>query len=103
MSMSDKAILKGKEVIEVSNLREWGMFFENKESRRVAVDEVNGARVSTVFLGVDHSWGYGPKLWFETMIFGGEHDGFQDRYTTWDEAEAGHKRVVEALKKGESP
>lgn len=47
--------------------------------------------VSTVFLGLDHSFGsFGeckPVL-FETMIFGGEHDQYQE----------GHKRALEMVK-----
>ena len=31
---------------------------------------------------------------FETMIFGGEHHEYQERYTTWDEAIKGHKEAV---------
>lgn len=63
--------------------------------------------VSTVFLGLDHSFyflkkNYVPIL-FETMVRGGEHDQWQDRYATWDEAQAGHDRVVAALQRGESP
>ena len=46
--------------------------------------------VSTVFLGLDHAFDGGTPLLFETMIFGGEHDEYQERYATWDEAEAGH-------------
>ena len=36
----------------------------------------------------------GPPLLFETMIFGGPHDGYQERYTFWDEAEAGHAKAL---------
>jgi hypothetical protein len=55
--------------------------------------------VSTVFLGLDHAWGDGPPMLFETMIFGGgdEWDQLQWRYTSWDDAEAGHAAVVERL------
>ena len=35
---------------------------------------------------------------FETMVFGGSLDQEQDRCTTWDEAEAMHKAVVERVK-----
>lgn len=61
--------------------------------RRVGDDTVAGdVRVSTVFLGLDHQFDDdGPPLLFETMIFGGKHDGYQERYSTWEEAEAGHK------------
>lgn len=54
-------------------------------------------KVSTVFLGLDHNL-YGPPHLFETMIFGGEHDGYQERYSTWAEAETGHARTVEIAK-----
>jgi hypothetical protein len=58
---------------------------------RVAQDQIGVARVSTVFMGIDHNFTRGgPPLLFETMIFGGPEDGFQARYSTWDEAEAGH-------------
>jgi hypothetical protein len=49
---------------------------------------------STVFIGLDHNWGEGPPLVFETMIFGGEFDQYQYRYSTWAEAEAGHAVAV---------
>ena len=50
-----------------------------------------------VFLGLDHSFGSGPPLLFETMVFGGPLDEEMDRYTTWDEAEAGHKAMVKRV------
>ena len=96
--MSDKYILKGHEVVPVEDVLEWGEWFETA-NRVVAKDEINGARVSTVFLGLDHSFGGNKPLLFETMIFGGEHDDYQERYTTWEEAEAGHKKAVEMIAK----
>jgi hypothetical protein len=35
------------------------------------------------------------------MIFGGEHNEYQERYSTWEEAEEGHKRAVAMI--GEKP
>ena len=55
-------------------------------------------RVSTVFLGIDYGFGAGEPVLFETMIFGGKHDGFQNRYLTWKEAEKGHKKAMELVK-----
>jgi hypothetical protein len=56
-----------------------------------------------VFLGLDHQYGFnGPPVLFETMIFGGKHDDYQDRYLTWDEAEAGHERAVKMVRRTES-
>ena len=75
---------------------EWAQWFERPESRRVALDHpAPSIRVSTVFLGLDHSFAEGtaPILW-ETMIFGGPHDGFQRRYSSKEEALEGHKKAV---------
>jgi hypothetical protein len=33
------------------------------------------------------------------MVFGGEHDGYQERYHTYDEAEEGHKRICDMVDK----
>jgi len=70
------------------------------DDRRVALDELDGGRVSTVHLGLDHAFGGGPPLIFETMCFDGEHDEEQWRYSTLAEARAGHARAV-ALVKGD--
>jgi hypothetical protein len=54
--------------------------------------------VSTVFLGFDHRLiGAGEPILFETMIFGGDHDCYQERYETEAQAVAGHRRIVEWL------
>lgn len=53
--------------------------------------------ISTVFLSLDHQHGSGPPLVFETMVFpsrGNLHEIDADRYTTLEEAVAGHKRFV---------
>jgi len=67
-------------------------------SRRVARDEIETIDatpvvVSTVFLGLDHSV-RGPPQLFESMVFGGPLDGTQHRYSTWEEAERGHKHLL---------
>lgn len=60
--------------------------------RRVGQTEKGDVKVSTVFLALDHRFNdQGPPLLFETMIFGGEHDGYQDRCSTWEQAEVMHK------------
>ena len=57
----------------------------------------SGAFVSTVFLGIDHSWLGGPPILFETMIFGGQFDEVQKRYCTMEEAIDGHAKLMEHL------
>jgi hypothetical protein len=60
--------------------------------------------VSTVFLGLDHNWGGGPPLVFETMLFtDDERDQSLWRYSTWDEAVAGHAEVVSAVGSAVAP
>ena len=56
--------------------------------------------VSTVFLGLDHNYFGGRPILFETMIFGGNRDQYQERYHTWDEAKIGHDYAVTLAKKG---
>ena len=57
-------------------------------------------RVSTVFLGMDHSWDVrgGPILW-ETMIFakGWPFDREQWRYRSAADAREGHQQAVELV------
>jgi len=72
----------------------WARWYERAE-RRIASNYVGDVLVSTVFLGLDHSFGVerGPIL-FETMIFGGPEDGYQERYRTKDEAIVGHAHAL---------
>lgn len=63
------------------------------EQSRVGLSGDDECYVSTVFLSIDHAYDGGLPVLFETMIFGGEHDEYQERYHTWEEAEYGHKRA----------
>lgn len=93
--MSDKFILNdASEPVPCDDLLTWGKWMESRDARRVGADTIGDVRVSTVFLGLDHSFGDGPPLLYETMIFGGEHDQWQERYSTRDEALAGHLAAV---------
>lgn len=99
----DKWILEGREARKAT-LDDWAAFWgKGAAARRVGLTEGDEWTVSTVFLGMDHRFDDGPPLLFETMVFStknwrkgrglSEHD--MDRYSTWDEAEAGHARMVE--------
>lgn len=74
----------------------WAYWFvEAGISRRVADDRIGSVRINTVFRGIDDRCGdEEPPLLFETMIFGPERDQWLDRCSTWEEAEAMHKRAV---------
>ena len=100
--MTGHYILDGKEPVEVSDIMTWATQFEMTD-RIVEQTTIGQVRVSTVFLGLDHQFGDGPPLLFETMVFGGEHDQEQWRYSTWDEAVAGHAAAVESVGYGAAP
>jgi len=112
---NDKYILEGHEPKAVS-VMEWASWFETNTDRHIAKTSIDVPRwkfwlgkllrvkkwqpvlVSTVFLGLDHSFGEGPPLLFETMVFGGLLDQEMNRYFTWDEAEKGHREMVQKVK-----
>ena len=90
-------ILEGKKAVKCDEVLAWAKWYETGD-RLVAKTDNGEVRVSTVFLAIDHSFGEGDPLLFETMIFGGEHDEEQWRYSTWEEAEAGHKNACEVAR-----
>lgn len=67
------------------------------QDRRVLLTKMGNVAVSTVFLVLDHSYGEGPPLLFECMVFkdGGGTD--YERYETWDQAVAGHWETCRRL------
>ena len=92
--MTGKYILDGKTPVVASDLPTWARWFETANRIVKQTPIADDIRVSTVFLGLDHSWGKGAPLLFETMCFGGPLDEAQDRYSTWQEAEEGHKAMI---------
>lgn len=84
----------------IGDVMDWARSFEDS-NRRVALTKVTGGNpprvfeVSTVHLGLDHSFGDGPPLIFETMVFGlDDGDVMMDRYSTEQQARAGHTAMV---------
>jgi len=78
---------------EEADLMKWAKWFE-KADRIVAKTMVGVIEVSTVFLGLDHSFGGTVPILFETMVFGGPLDGEQERYATKEQAQKGHEDWV---------
>lgn len=72
-----------------------------KADRVVAKDAVGDVLVSTVFLGINHQFGEGPPILFETLVFDGPLDGEMHRYSTWDEAVEGHRQMLVEVKRAE--
>jgi hypothetical protein len=117
--VNGRYILVGQTAVPCEELMEWAEWFETAD-RRVFETFVGAYRVSTVFLGLDHSFGHGPPVLFETMIFlntpemerrpgedlmeyarrtgeaseGDELHNYQTRAETWLEAETEHEIAV---------
>lgn len=81
-------------------LMEWARDLEDSRGRIIGQDALwNGLWISTVWLGLDHSFGHGPPLIFETMVFdhlngGSGVDLDQQRYSTLAQAERGHRDMM---------
>jgi hypothetical protein len=99
---SGKYILQGHTPVPCYDLLEWAYWFETGDRivAHTVVDEKKKIGVSTVFLGLDHSFKLGeiPVL-FESLVVGGAMDGHMNRYCTWEEAEEGHEELVKQCEK----
>jgi hypothetical protein len=60
----------------------WGMLLETNRSVG-STRTLYGERLSTVWLGLDHQWGSGQPLIFETMLFAPKTDAQRDREHNW--------------------
>ena len=99
--MSEYYILEDGKPKPVSDVLEWSQWYEaNREGHIVAQTELSGARISTVFLGLDRSFGEGPPLIYETLVFDGPHDMEMDRCSTPEQAVAMHQKMVKKVRGG---
>ena len=99
--MSDRFVLIGQTAVPCEDLFEWARWFETAD-RRVAVWEFGPILVSTVFLGLDHSFARylnpeAPPILFETMLFVCGDGVHQTRCSTWSEAEDMHRAAIAYL------
>ena len=98
----NKYILKNGQPVIVDDIVEWAGQFE-KLNRKVKSAIIKGVNISTVFLGLDHSFNVtsgpssDPVLW-ETLVFGGKLDGEMERYTSIEDAIYGHDLMVKRVK-----
>jgi len=100
--MSGKYILHGHLAVLEPDLLTWAKWFESADRQVAHTYTCKGkVRISTVFLGLDHSFGHGRPLLFETMVFGGSLDEEQEHCSTWEEAEIMHNQMIEKVKQSE--
>ena len=87
------------EPVPVHDVVTWGRWFERAgklglrtvSKDRDEGDPANVVEISTVFLGVDHQFGLGPPMLWESLVFGGPLDGEMRRYSSREAALAGHQ------------
>lgn len=95
--------LEGHEVVPETDLMRWAKWMEHRKPEDIIVkqEERAGIRISTVFLGLDYIMGDedGEPQVFETMIFAPDANYMLSRYSSWEQAEAGHKLAVELVEK----
>lgn len=95
-----------KEGTPISSMEEWGELKSDREYSRISNTYLYSrlfpwqrARVSTVWLGIDHGFGCSEKpIIFETMAFPGRFwrvPELQDRYATEQEAQQGHRDMID--------
>lgn len=103
----DSYVLIDKEPVRITD-QEMMLNFQESSERLLAQEDVTihwllpKIFVSTVFLCFDHRLSYdgsvGKPVLFETMIFGGPNNDYQERYCTYDEAMVGHQKALALAK-----
>lgn len=104
--MSEKYYyLKGKELIECETIEKyWEMIDKYGESQEIAINIVTPRTISISdskhfpIVSTCCQYRYTGKYIFQTIIIGGEHTLYSKRYATYDDAIAGHWRIVRNLK-----
>jgi hypothetical protein len=96
--------------VATDDIAVWAEWFAQTDRTVAHTVLTEDVEVSTVFLSLNHNvWGEGPPLLFQSMAFrvepcsfGGrrplEETGFSARYSTWDEAVAGHDALCAAVR-----
>lgn len=91
-------ILVDKKPVVCADINLWSKL-QAETSRILNKSSFGDIVVSTVFLGWAHGEDKGLPILFETLVFGGEHDCYMLRYTSWDDAMIGHDQVCYMVNK----
>lgn len=78
---------------------EWIARFEYDMPYKIVAQESGpNWSVSTVWVGINHQFGDGPPLIFETLAHWPGEGEYMARYATEDEAKAGHEAILALAK-----
>lgn len=93
-------ILKGHELVAVTDPIEWGKWMETANRGVCHTYITPKVAVSTVFIGMNMNFGReGSPILFESMVFGFHpwNEEVMGRYSTWRGAELGHEETVRKI------
>jgi hypothetical protein len=103
--MQHNYVLRGKVPVPCDDPIQWAKEVFGGSDRHVKETDTSDTYISTVFLGINHAFCFGsdsPPVLFETMVFGGRHDGECERCCTWLQAEEQHDRIVNLVRNDET-
>ena len=87
--------------VEETDVRKWGAWFQGHTDERIVqqdrIETPNGTYLlSTVFLAMDYSFGVGPPVLWETMLFSvdGKTEEHMERYTSREQAQQRHLELL---------
>jgi hypothetical protein len=83
--------------VSINEASQW--MEDNPDKKALKQDNIGDVFISTVFLSLDHSWNNKGLILWETMIFKGEHDGYQERYSSHKDALKGHQIALNLVNK----
>ena len=92
----DHYILGGRVPILCEDMNAWALWMA-AANRVLAATTIGDHRVQTVFRGVDAAVDEGPALLYRTTVSGTAYGSVIDNYSTWADAEKGHKRICEGI------
>jgi hypothetical protein len=83
---------------------QWVAYEQDEKYRRIALTDVGRrGHVSTIWLGIDYSWGLGRPVFFETLIRDSPMGEHILRYSTLRDARRGHRLAVKLLRTAKPP
>lgn len=88
------------EPVPATGLMQWERQYINP-LRKVKQEWIKNVRISTIFLGLDHAWGGGPPLLWETMTFSNRKNWNQECRRCAggrEQAEAMHAQMCDLVK-----
>jgi hypothetical protein len=95
---SGRFILNEQREPVVVDLMTWARWLEKFGNCLVAQTKIGDLLLSTVFLGIDRSFGRGPQReLFETAILFSHDSDVIERYSNWDDAAASHEEYALVL------